>query len=45
MDDPFPGLCSAKTVPKRTQQLLDAGMDEDIMWNTHSELPAAVYGA
>ena len=47
MDDPRrPGaVLGPKTVPKRTQQLLEAGVDEEVMWNTHSELPASVYGA
>lgn len=46
MDDPRrPGaVLGPKTVPKRTQQLLAAGVDEDIMWNTHSALPTFVYG-
>ena len=46
MDDPRrPGaVLGPKTVPKRTQQLLSAGVDEEVMWNTHSELPALVYG-
>ena len=46
MDDPRrPGaVLGPKTVPKRTQQLLDAGIDEAVMWNTHKELPALVYG-
>jgi TatD-related deoxyribonuclease len=46
MDDPRrPGaVLGPKTVPKRTQQLLEAGVDEAVMWNTHSELPALVYG-
>ncbi len=47
MDDPRrPGaVLGPKTVPKRTQQLLDAGVDEEVMWNTHSALPERVYGA
>ena len=46
MDDPRrPGaVLGPKTVPKRTQQLLAAGVDEEVMWNTHSELPSKVYG-
>ena len=37
MDDPRrPGaVLGPKTVPKRTQQLLAAGVDEEVMWNTH----------
>ena len=31
-----------KTVPKRTQQLLAAGVDEEVMWNTHSALPSGL---
>ncbi|MDG1539199.1 MAG: TatD family hydrolase [Candidatus Poseidonia sp.] len=34
-----------KTVPKRTQQLIAAGLPEDILWNTHQELARRVYGA
>ena len=47
MDDPRrPGaVLGPKTVPKRTQQLLEAGVDEEVMWNTHSALPERVYGA
>jgi TatD-related deoxyribonuclease len=33
-----------KTVPKRTQQLIAAGLPEDILWNTHQELAQRVYG-
>ena len=33
-----------KTVPKRTRQLLDAGVPEAVMWDTHHELPQRVYG-
>ena len=33
-----------KTVPKRTRQLLDAGLDESIMWDTHHDLPFRLYG-
>lgn len=46
MDDPRrPGaVLGPKTVPKRTQQLLNAGMSEDVLWNTHHELPNRVYG-
>ena len=47
MDDPRrPGaVLGPKTVPKRTKQLLEAGMEEDVLWNTHSDLPSRVYGA
>ncbi|MGB1679052.1 MAG: TatD family hydrolase [Poseidonia sp.] len=46
MDDPRrPGaVLGPKTVPKRTRQLLDAGIDEEVMWHTHHTLPAEVYG-
>lgn len=33
-----------KTVPKRTKQLLDAGVPEEVMWDTHHDLPLRVYG-
>ena len=33
-----------KTVPTRTQQLIAAGLPEDILWNTHQELAQRVYG-
>ncbi|MDP6199223.1 MAG: TatD family hydrolase [Candidatus Poseidonia sp.] len=47
MDDPRrPGaVLGPKTVPKRTKQLLEAGMEEEVLWNTHSDLPCSVYGA
>lgn len=47
MDDPRrPGaVLGPKTVPKRTRQLLEAGMPEEVMWHTHHELPQKVYGA
>lgn len=46
MDDPRrPGaVLGPKTVPKRTRQLLEAGIDEEVMWHTHQELPNLVYG-
>jgi len=46
MDDPRrPGaVLGPKTVPKRTRQLLDAGMEEEVLWHTHHELPIKVYG-
>ena len=33
-----------KTVPKRTQQLLQAGIDESFLWKAHQELPDLLYG-
>ncbi len=33
-----------KTVPKRTKQLLEAGLDGEILWNTHRDLPERIYG-
>ena len=33
-----------KTVPKRTQQLVTAGIDEDLMWKAHVDLPNRLYG-
>ena len=46
MDDPRrPGaVLGPKTVPKRTQQLFEAGMDEEVLWNCHVDLPNALYG-
>lgn len=46
MDDPRrPGaVLGPKTVPKRTQQLIDAGIGEEVLWNTHDELPRRIYG-
>jgi TatD-related deoxyribonuclease len=46
MDDPRrPGaVLGPKTVPKRTHQLLDAGMDEDVLWRCHVDVPNAIYG-
>ena len=32
------------TVPKRTQQLVEAGMDEEILWKCHVDVPNALYG-
>ena len=34
-----------KTVPKRTRQLLAAGLDEDVLFHCHSDLPNRIYGA
>lgn len=47
MDDPRrPGaVLGPKTVPKRTRQLLEAGIDEEVMWHTHQTLPTQVYGS
>lgn len=33
-----------KTVPKRTQQLLDGGLDEAFLWKAHQDLPDFLYG-
>ena len=33
-----------KTVPKRTQQLLDGGLDESFLWKAHQDLPDFLYG-
>ncbi len=33
-----------KTVPKRTMQLLDAGLDEEFLWKAHQELAEELYG-
>ena len=46
MDDPKrPGaVLGPKTVPKRTKQLLELGIDEEILWKTHQDLPNLLYG-
>ena len=46
MDDlKRPGaVLGPKTVPKRTRQLLEAGIDEEVLWNTHKDLPEQIYG-
>ena len=46
MDDPKrPGaVLGPKTVPKRTKQLLELGIDEEILWETHQDLPNLLYG-
>jgi TatD-related deoxyribonuclease len=46
MDDvKRPGaVLGPKTVPKRTRQLLEAGVDEEVLWNTHKDLPEQIYG-
>ncbi len=33
-----------KTVPKRTQQLVSAGIDKELMWKSHVDLPNRLYG-
>ena len=33
-----------KTVPKRTNQLLEAGIDEEFLWRSHVDLPEKLYG-
>ena len=33
-----------KTVPKRTHQLVAAGIDEELMWKAHVDLPNRLYG-
>ena len=33
-----------KTVPKRTNQLLNAGIDEELLWRAHVDLPNELYG-
>lgn len=46
MDDPRrPGaVLGPKTVPKRTQQLIEAGMEEEMLWKCHVDVPNALYG-
>ena len=46
MDDPRrPGaVLGPKTVPKRTRQLLAAGLDEEILYHCHKDLPDRIYG-
>ncbi len=46
MDDPRrPGaVLGPKTVPKRTKQLLDAGLDEEYLWLAHQDLAEELYG-
>ena len=46
MDDPRrPGaVLGPKTVPKRTRQLIEKGLDSEILWHTHSTLPKKIYG-
>ena len=47
MDDlKRPGaVLGPKTVPKRTRQLLEAGLDEEYLWNAHQDLPEQNYGS
>lgn len=33
-----------KTVPKRTHQLLEAGLDEEYLWKAHRDLGEELYG-
>ncbi|MEL0100894.1 MAG: TatD family hydrolase [Euryarchaeota archaeon] len=33
-----------KTVPKRTKQLLSAGLDEEVLYRCHKDLPEHIYG-
>ena len=46
MDDPRrPGaVLGPKTVPKRTNQLLNMGLDEELLWKAHKDLPEQLYG-
>jgi len=46
MDDPRrPGaVLGPKTVPKRTKQLIDAGVDDEVLYRTHVDLPERLYG-
>jgi len=46
MDDPKrPGaVLGPKTVPKRTKQLIDAGVDDEVLYRTHVDLPERLYG-
>lgn len=46
MDDPRrPGaVLGPKTVPKRTQALVAAGVDEETLYRTHVDLPNSIYG-
>jgi TatD-related deoxyribonuclease len=46
MDDPRrPGaVLGPKTVPKRTQALVAAGVDEEVLYRTHVDLPNSIYG-
>ena len=46
MDDPRrPGaVLGPKTVPKRTNQLLNMGIEEELLWKAHKDLPEKLYG-
>jgi len=46
MDDPRrPGaVLGPKTVPKRTRALIEAGVPEEVLWNSHVDLPLRTYG-
>ncbi|NDA08745.1 MAG: hypothetical protein EBZ18_04975 [Alphaproteobacteria bacterium] len=33
-----------KTVPKRTKQLIERGLEDEILWRTHHDLPNELYG-
>jgi TatD-related deoxyribonuclease len=46
MDDPKrPGaVLGPKTVPKRTKQLVEAGVDDEVLYRTHVDLPERLYG-
>jgi len=46
MDDPArPGaVLGPKTVPKRTRQLSEAGVDDEVLYRAHLDLPERLYG-
>lgn len=46
MDDPArPGaVLGPKTVPKRTRQLSEAGVDDEVLYRAHVDLPERLYG-
>ncbi len=46
MDDPRrPGaVLGPRTVPRRTQALFELGVEEKVLWSTHSDLPDRLYG-
>ncbi len=46
MDDPArPGaVLGPKTVPKRTRQLSEAGVDDEVLYRAHVDLPDRLYG-
>lgn len=33
-----------KTVPKRTKQLFEGGLDEEYLWKAHQDLAEELYG-